>query len=89
MARGGGHAWKGACMAGGVNGRGRAWQGACMAGGMLENFYQKTLDIRSLQIMNQGTDFLPNISSFWTNDVTNLPRQCLSQYVILDFKFLS
>ena len=32
---GGGHAWWGVCMAGGMHGRmGQAWQGACMAGGM-------------------------------------------------------
>ena len=36
---GGGRAWRGACMAGGVHGRGHAWwgcawQGACVAGGM-------------------------------------------------------
>ena len=35
----GGHAWQGACMAGGVHGRGHAWQGGlewwgtCMVGG--------------------------------------------------------
>ena len=30
---GGGHAWWGVCMAGGMHGRmGHAWQGACMAG---------------------------------------------------------
>ena len=28
-----GHAWQGACMAGGMHGRGHAWQGACMVGG--------------------------------------------------------
>ena len=32
--RGGGLAWQGACIAGGVHGRGHAWQRVCMAGGV-------------------------------------------------------
>ena len=42
MRGGGGHAWQGVCMVGGMRGRGagvcmamgHAWQGACVAGGM-------------------------------------------------------
>ena len=32
--REGGHAWRGACMVGGMHGRGHAWQGACVVGGI-------------------------------------------------------